>query len=158
MLILRPISAARPRIDLCTKTSPPPRIHNVFLYFSHQIRQSAVTTDMMNRSLGKLSDGLKQALDEAKTTQTEQLEQFMKSQTEELKVTVQDSVAKGTQEVLEKLDVIRKDISTLTTPARDVSNTTFILAYRSPISCCDGGAFAKTCYKTSLSERQHSER
>ena len=126
----------------------------MFLYFSHQIRQSAVTTDMMNRTLGKLSDSLKQALDEAKTTQTEQLEQFMKSQTEELKVTV----AKGTQEVLEQLDVIRKDISTLTTPTRDVSNATFMLAYRSPISCCDGGAFAKTCYKISLSERQHSER
>ena len=103
---------------------------------------------MMNRSRGKLSDGLKQALDEAKTTQTEQLEQFMKSQTEELKVTV----AKGTQEVLEKLDVIRKDISTLTTQTRDVSNATFMLAYRSPISCCDGGAFADLLQNITIRE------
>ena len=104
---------------------------------SYQIRQTAVTTDMMNRSLGKLSDGLKQALDEAKTTQTEQLEKFMKSQTEELKITVQDSVAKGTQEVLEtlqpQLDVIRRDISTLSIRTNDVSNAAFIIVYRSPI-------------------------
>ena len=80
---------------------------------------------MTIRALGGLSDGLKQALDEAKTTQTEQLEQFMKSQTEELKITVQDSVAKGAQEVLEKiqpqLDVLCKDISTLRLRTKDIS-------------------------------------
>ena len=50
-----------------------------------QIRQSAVTTDMTEKALGKLSDGLKQALEEAQATQTEQLEQFMQNQTLELR-------------------------------------------------------------------------
>ena len=113
---------------------------------SYQIRQSAVTNDMTIRALGGLSDGLKQALEEAKTTQTEQLEQFMKNQTEELKITVQDSVAKGTQEVLKKLqpqlDVIRKDISTLSQRTKDVSNAAFILAYCSSICRCDHWYFA----------------
>ena len=131
---------------------------------SYQIRQSAVTTDMMNRSLGKLSDSLKQALDEAKTMQTVQLEQFMKSQTEELKITVQDSeakgtqelkitvqdsVAKGTQKVLEKLqpqlDEIRMSINTLSQPTKDVSNAAFMLAYCLTICWCDGGIFNKSC-------------
>ena len=80
-----------------------------------QIRQSPVTTDMTEKALGKLSDGLKQALEEAQATQTEHLEQFMQNQTLELKQTVQDSVAKGAREVVEKLepklDMIQKELS-----------------------------------------------
>ena len=75
----------------------------------------------MNRALGKLTDDLKQALDDAQVTNTKQLEHFMKDQTEELKTTVQDSAAKGTQEVLEKLDVIHEEVSKCLTATQSVS-------------------------------------
>ena len=77
----------------------------------------------MDRALGKLTDGLKQALDDAQVTNTKQLEQFMKDQTEELKDTVQDSVAKGTQEVLEKLDEIQEEVRKCHLPSQSVGIT-----------------------------------
>ena len=69
---------------------------------------------MTGRAQGKLSDGLKQALEEAQATQTKQLEQFIHNQTLELKQAVQDSVAKGAEEVVAKLkpelDMIHKEL------------------------------------------------
>ena len=62
---------------------------------------------MVGRALEKLSDGLKQALEEALATQRGQLEQFIQSQTQELK----EAVVKGTHEVVVKLDMIHKEIS-----------------------------------------------
>ena len=80
---------------------------------------------MTDRALGKLTDGLKQALDEAQISQTKQLEQFMKIQTQDLKLIVQDSVAKGAQEVFEKLqppfEMIHKEVSKHSLQAHSVS-------------------------------------
>ena len=95
-----------------------------------QLRQSPVTHDRRIKAVGTLSDGLKQALDEALATQTEQLEQFlrdqMQEQTQELKHTVQDSVEKGAEKVIEaveklqpQLDVIQAELKKHST--QDVS-------------------------------------
>ena len=78
---------------------------------------------MTENAQGKLSDGLKQALEEAQATQTKQLEQFIQNQTQELKEVVQDSVAKGTHEVVEKLDMIHKEISKQSQQSQNVSYT-----------------------------------
>ena len=73
---------------------------------------------MVTRALGKLKDGLEQALQEAQTTQMEQLEQFMKNQMEEQTRAVEEFVKKGAEKVIEaveklqpQLDMIQKEIS-----------------------------------------------
>ena len=73
---------------------------------------------MVARSLGKLKDGLEQALQEAQTIQMEQLEQFMKNQMEEQTRAVEEFVEKGAEKVIEaveklqpQLHMIQKEIS-----------------------------------------------
>ena len=78
---------------------------------------------MVKRALDKLTDGLEQALQEAKATHMEQLEQFMKNQMQEqtlkLKRAIEECVEKGAEKGAEKvvkklkpqLDVIQKEIS-----------------------------------------------